>query len=818
LAVAEVNNSRFISAVGIGASGNDTGVAESVHLFDVRISDSGVVDIADLDGQVASRGDRMFQSYEWIRDVVFDASGETARSVSQWGSYRDSQRPPLRIGTSSSSTETTSGYQMYSYVRRDDADTSLVRIAESDTFESSWNTFAADERFMSSMISFVTNSGLFRLGTVMNRASNFSGLATGRDRYGSFDLYDIARVADYPTTRATATRLRTAADGSINFSLVGLGQERSFMGLPLDEGDIGLVQATWGVSMTDNGLPVPSFGGDTVWAKTAPTIDYLTSYFARENPEDLGRSFTIMGDDASMYVVDTVGDGYPVRLRKVDLVAGTLGQPMVLDMPRWFMSWLPATPDAMVVRDGYLYIASEFISKGEQWPWVTGIARWSLADGKLDESFGDEGVYPVTRGLAIPRNKLLILHQDETFDIAVQYLGDDERVVRVWSSPEQMISPDEMFEGSNDQPTAEYRIIDDVYSDGDTSDGPIVFTTDTEDRLIVARIRQQIDRSNDTVVYVMRVWRYLPNGEPDETFGEGGYVEYDVFGWSSISPNMDDVPQVVETPDGRLLLGFLGRQLVVNDKGEITSQRTIHVLSRLKEDGSLDALVAPKSTPLPIAAVEPAPDQTSSAALATPSHAPAAPAAAAPVATVEKLDPAPVVQAEATPTVGAAPRLQIVAMTNAIDRSIGVKWSIPQSLVGQSVTYQVTASPNGKTCTTTSTLCVFRNLDPWVPYSFSVAVASGAVDVLPSNSSSAVKPLRLLARSKTVKVASLITPAAKSKATWRVSGGCKLSADKVSLTTPKDATTCILSVRTAKSGKTPRTTRSITIDVRAVVN
>jgi hypothetical protein len=81
-----------------------------------------------------------------------------------------------------------------------------------------------------------------------------------------------------------------------------------------------------------------------------------------------------------------------------------------------------------------------------------------------------------------------------------------------------------------------------------------------------------------------------------------------------------------------------------------------------------------------------------------------------------------------------------------------------------------------------------------------------------------VKPIRVVKRGTTSELTDLITPASAGKQTWKVAGPCKISGDKRKFIASKDAGQCTLSLVTAKSGKTPKTGRSITVIVKAVAN
>lgn len=803
-------------------------------VVDVRIDANGVVNSDRLLRQFERRAMFFINPATRILDAFFDVSRETR---SEFVGYGAGLGRALPIRVSLANLEMDFGRFIRSQSSQfisDDLNGFPIGVNkfESASLADATNAFAPDEKTFRDFKQFSTLLGLYNIGIVYNRASNFMGLGMGRNAYGYFDLNDVLRVADYPTGGTLTSSMRTFADDSIGFTITGLAVNDETPGVMREANDIGLVQSNVGVAMTGNGAAIPSFGGDKIWAKNPVLIDYISAYFVEENPERLGRSFTVMGDDKNLYVISTAGDGYDPQITKVS-PAGERSDPVTLKWKEWFLWGLPASPDGMVVRNGYLYIAGDFTSyEAGPWPLMAGVARYSLTDGQIDTSYGVQGVYPAGLGEMfgpggqVPRNRILVLHDDDSFDLVNQLVTERGRTVRVWPSPDDLSSVDpELGNWPNDWNLRAFELTEDVYSDG-TFEGPVGLTTDKDGRVTVSRVRLSQDPDTLANQFMLRLWRYLPDGQPDESFGFGGTVEVDAFGWSQVVPSLEQPPQVTVTRDNKLLVGLIGTEILTDDDNDRVGVRDVHVLARFFEGGDLDALTPPEPTPIPAALIDPTPNPGSPVArLIDGGSAPAlpAPSAKAEVAVVEKLDPTPVTIPDDSKksndvVAAAAPsQLKIIAMTNANDRSIGVKWAIPESLAKKNVTYEVTAQPGGKTCATTSTLCVFRGLDAWNAYTFTVGVKTGAEGVMPSDVSTATRPLRILARNKQVKTLSLVTPAAKTKLTWRATGGCVLSKDNTTLTTPKDATTCTLSVKSAKSGKTPAAMRIITIDVRAIV-
>lgn len=74
-----------------------------------------------------------------------------------------------------------------------------------------------------------------------------------------------------------------------------------------------------------------------------------------------------------------------------------------------------------------------------------------------------------------------------------------------------------------------------------------------------------------------------------------------------------------------------------------------------------------------------------------------------------------------------------------------------------------------------------------------------------------VAPGKTLKRGKSASLTSFLKPVGRGKATWKVTGGCKVSGSK--LVAPKKAGSCVLTLRQAKSGSTPASTRTVRIKI-----
>ncbi|MBU3703880.1 MAG: hypothetical protein FGM42_05835, partial [Ilumatobacteraceae bacterium] len=731
LIMGESLDQSTISLVGTATKTNNIGGAAEYYVIDFRIAQNGTINTNYINSVLDAVFLRSLPTGGVITSAFVDYSGATARELERVG-YRDADQLSLRVNVETYENL----YGQWEVVTRSVAISSApngraLMLVEKAKFEDRSEAFSPDETFLQRLTQFATNAYLYQLGEVSNRASNFYGLAVGRESYGWFDLYDVLRVTEYQSADTLASNILTSADGSLRFTLAGFAQKNERFA-PTATGDIGLAQVTWGVAMSENGLPIDAFGGKQIWTKNPVTIDYLSSFFASGNSDELMKSLTLMGDDNSMYLVQTKGDGYVPQVSKVSLDTKTIEDPVVLTSPDWFLSGLPPSADAMEIRDGFIYITGNFNHNTMPVPWIAGVARYALSDGAMDQSYGLDGVVPAADGWTTPVNRILYLHDDGSFHLGLQYLMDAKRTVNVWRSPD--VIPDyESIHSFKPRPVT-IDIPNDVYSDGYTNEGPIGYTVDSNSRLLVARIRWTFDPVNGSIEYTLRVWRYLPSGQLDESFGEGGRMESDVFGWARVEPNGFKPPQISITKNDKILIGLLGDQLVLENDRPV-GIRSIHVMARLMPNGVMDALKAPQPTPIPVALLNPDNPTAPSGAIQTiiGDTGPQVPNPAAQVAVpiVETLDPAPVVIAAPTPVVEAAQptettqasgpgkseapavpvvetsRLKIIAMTSAIDRSIGVKWAIPPSLVDKNVSYEVIASPGAKACTTASTLCVF---------------------------------------------------------------------------------------------------------------
>ncbi len=143
------------------------------------------------------------------------------------------------------------------------------------------------------------------------------------------------------------------------------------------------------------------------------------------------------------------------------------------------------------------------------------------------------------------------------------------------------------------------------------------------------------------------------------------------------------------------------------------------------------------------------------------------------------------------------------------DRSLNVTWAISAAAGSPYVT--ATAMPSGRSCTSNTDSCVIRGLDPSQKYTVTVALKGETAATAMSVTATPVVSMKI---GRVASPTTFVRPASRGAATWKVRGGCTLNANNTRITAPQRATTCQLSVTTAKFGSTPKTTKSVTIVVK----
>lgn len=801
-----------------------TGFSGYEYLIPVRMSSSGKFNDTELAAAHDSRVWRIVAGFDV--GVGIDAMRPDTLTPDSSGNAPEELVTRILFGGEMPFGK--SGYLIYkSWIARNGFPGNRVATVAPYRFSDIDNMFASDERVLENMRQFSIGGLMANVGSVTSRGANFQGLALmttvplQEEQPGT--LASTIRLADYPSTRLTPTRLRLGSSGELYFSQRALGA-------PAESGAINdaIVQKAWGVALDANGLPLNGMSNPVVESP----INVAVSASRTANVDNQTESVVTVFDEAgAVHALYLDNDGLAVESVKEGGTFTRKGIPLTT-ASAWGSPSLPRSPDLVVVRDGVLWVASFYSSRRAETRDVSvfGLAKFDLATGAIDENFGDGGVSV----LGIPQVAMygtrpaeIVVNADGSSAVIISNAGDLETKAFVLSVPASGNQSVDLAKLSTSIKPLIVSIPKEVLTRDGISTGPIGFGVDATGRVLAAQVRRVLsygtNASRPDANFTVRIWRFGANSQLDQSF-DGGYVEHDITGSVDVQPYMDTVPQVAAQPDGKILIGLngvrsSGPQLI--EAATARAREDVHVLARFTSVGQFDAIKAPPPKPV----IAPARIEA----------LPAAPAETEERTAVENPFTKETLQSETVVTIpevklpiavaaspeakepAVPPRLQILTAVSTLDRSIGVKWAIPASLTKATVTYEVTAVPGGKTCTTNSTLCVFRGLEPWTAYSFTVAVKSGAEGVAPSDPSPPAKPLRILARNKTVKTADLITPAAKGKLKWKATGACKLSKDFATLTLPKDATTCSLSVRSPKSGKTPATTRSITIDVRAIV-
>jgi hypothetical protein len=265
------------------------------------------------------------------------------------------------------------------------------------------------------------------------------------------------------------------------------------------------------------------------------------------------------------------------------------------------------------------------------------------------------------------------------------------------------------------------------------------------------------------------ILRYNAQGELDQTFGIAGKLAYSddsILSWPLI-------PLVADNK-GRLL--FAG----TNSDGVNDVLRIARITREGKLDMGVDAPPPPVHTPEEKREAREEQKQLE----------------------VNPVQPI-VVAAAITP-------ISITAVATAGDGKVKVTW-VDAMEYATPPTYIVTATPGGKSCTSTTTTCDIAGLDAWQSYTFTVST-SGKVAAT-SASSAEVKPVRVAKVGSKTSLRKLLIPAGKTTVKWATTGGCKISG--TSFVAANKPGTCLLTAKTAKVGKTASTVRFVRVQIVA---
>ena len=632
----------------------------------------------------------------------------------------------------------------------------------------------------------------------------------------------ISRVAlgKYPLVFHRPNPIHLDTTGQPNFSLDGLGFDLfSRENLKFDT----VKNKSGFMALNTNGEARPAYANGTSFVKS-PIVGERN--IPAGEPSFPFEGALVAGNNDDFYALGGMwGDVSALAIKRFDGDGKQIGD-VVVTSDLNFNPIIPMTSATSVIdAKNNLYIYG-FASMPGARPGSEilgpGVAKFSLETGAVDTSYGENGfafLQRIDTTLAENvfeeewRNISLVLQADGNIDminLSLMATKDDPdfddvvyRSRRV--SPKGSVGTERQFVIA--QVNSGFRLPNNLVSAlyGATIDAKGQLYVAVRDSTIET-VPNEDDPTSPTTnaVPFMKVTRYNTDGTVDTAFGDdgvGGFKFDDVMFGMPIG-----FTQVRVQADGRILVGFTGIGMTFTDELELLGEE--HYLVRLTATGNLDEFTPPEIAPdakaardaLPTIGVEQAPSVSSQVpeAIATSGNAQLA-------ASYEGTQ------------VTKSGRLAITTLGVSTDRAVVVKWSIPESLSTRKLKYSVTASPGGRTCSTATTTCVFKNMNPWTAYTFTVKVVSvSAVGALSSAKSAPVKPLRVVLRGSSTPTAKLITPASKGVQSWKVGGGCTLSKDKKTFTATQDGGICTLSLTTARSGKTPKSTRSISVFVKVV--
>jgi hypothetical protein len=263
------------------------------------------------------------------------------------------------------------------------------------------------------------------------------------------------------------------------------------------------------------------------------------------------------------------------------------------------------------------------------------------------------------------------------------------------------------------------------------------------------------------------ILRYNAQGELDQTFGTAGkltYGDYSILSWP-LNPVSTD-------SKGRLL--FVG----TSSDGANDVLRVARITREGKLDMGVDAPPPPVRTPEEKREAREEQKQL-------------------------EANPAQPVSESITP-------ISITAVATAGDGKVKVTW-VDAMKYASPPTYTVTATPGGKSCTTTTTTCEIAGLDAWQSYTFAVSTSGNVAAT--SAPSAEVKPVRVAKVGSKTSLRKLLTPGGKTTVKWATTGGCKISG--TSFVAANKPGICLLTAKTAKVGKAASTVRFVRVQIVA---
>jgi len=168
----------------------------------------------------------------------------------------------------------------------------------------------------------------------------------------------------------------------------------------------------------------------------------------------------------------------------------------------------------------------------------------------------------------------------------------------------------------------------------------------------------------------------------------------------------------------------------------------------------------------------------------------------------------------ATATPDGEPEAPTSIATSMASRSITLSWPAITTTLG--VTYKVTASPGGASCTTTTTTCTVLGLKNGTDYTFTVITIAPSGKISPSSVLKArpgftVKATTVNRKSRTT-LSKIVSAESKGKKTWSESGLCSIVSGK--LVAPAKKATCKVTLKVAKSGGYPAMSTTVSVSVK----
>ena len=147
----------------------------------------------------------------------------------------------------------------------------------------------------------------------------------------------------------------------------------------------------------------------------------------------------------------------------------------------------------------------------------------------------------------------------------------------------------------------------------------------------------------------------------------------------------------------------------------------------------------------------------------------------------------------------------------------GVKLSWPAVINTVNTTYVVTASPGGRKCTTKKTSCTISKLENGLNYKFSMTTKSPTGKISASKlvqrarPGFTVKKSTVALRSRT-SLEALVTTISDGRKRWSETGRCFISDGR--LVAPRVKSTCVLTMRVARTSKYPAMSTRLTVVVK----